>query len=264
MNLPTPAPGSLLLKDKVTVITGCASGIGRATALLFAQHGATVIGIDIADEAGREVIDAIRATGAQAHYQHADVTRSESVRAAVAECETRVTQVDVLFNNAGRVLRKRFEETDEAGWQAMLADNLTSNFLCAKHFLPLMKKAGGGSIINHASVDSSLGNPTIAAYSAAKGGLLPLTHVMAHDLAKYGIRVNAMSTGNITTALSGPGQGGAISARTAVTPLARTGRPEEAAHVALFFASDWSSFVNGANLVVDGGRTGITQGCFDR
>ncbi len=263
MNFPMPAQGGQLLKDKVTVITGSASGIGRATALLFAQQGATVIGIDIADEAGQQVIEAIRATGSQAHYLHADVTRSESVRAAVAECEKRVTKVDVLFNNAGRVLRKRFEDTSEDGWQAMLADNLTSNFLCAKYFLPLMKQSGSGAIINHASVDASLGNPTIAAYSAAKGGLLPLTHVMAHDLAKYGIRVNAMSTGNITTALSGPDQNQAISAPTAVTPLGRTGRPEEAAQVALFFASDWSSFVNGANLVVDGGRTGITQGCFE-
>jgi NAD(P)-dependent dehydrogenase (short-subunit alcohol dehydrogenase family) len=169
--------------------------------------------------------------------------------------------LDVLFNNAGRTAMQAFEDTSEETWHAMLNLHLTGVFLCSKYLLPLMKKTGGGSIIQHASIDSMLGNPTIAAYSAAKGGLLPLTHVMAHDLARYGIRVNSLSSGAIRTAMS-RGKEEASARRVAVTPLKRMGTPEEVARVALFLASDWSSYVNGTNLVVDGGRTGITQGCF--
>jgi NAD(P)-dependent dehydrogenase (short-subunit alcohol dehydrogenase family) len=124
-----------------------------------------------------------------------------------------------------------------------------------------MKRACGGAIINHASIDAILGNPGIAAYSAAKGGVLPLTHVMAHDLAKYQIRVNSISTGGIRT------PGAAISrqeeARMAVTPAARLGTAEDVAGVALFLATELSSYVNGANIVVDGGRTATTHGCYN-
>ena len=143
----------------------------------------------------------------------------------------------------------------------MIARNLTAGFLCAKYFLPLMKRAGSGSIINHASIDAFLGNPSLAAYSAAKGGVLPLTHVMAHDLAKYNIRVNSISTGGIrsTTAAASVRD----EARIAVTPAKRMGTAEDVASVALFLASDLAAYVNGANIVVDGGRTATTHGCFN-
>jgi 3-oxoacyl-[acyl-carrier protein] reductase len=121
-----------------------------------------------------------------------------------------------------------------------------------------MKRARRGVIVNHASIDAALGNPAVAAYSAAKGGLLPLTHVMAHDLARYGIRVNCISTGAIRDGRPRPDD----SAKVALTPAGRTGTPDDVAHVALFLACDWASYVNGANIVVDGGRTGITQGCY--
>ncbi len=256
-----------LLKGRTAVITGAASGIGRATALLFAQHGARLVCIDINDEGGGKLVDELRAAGAEAWYCHADVANPEEVEAAAAACAKQSREVHVLFNNAGKSIKQRFENTSEADWSRSLAVNLTGTFLCSKHFLPLMKAAGspeglgGASIINHASIDAILGNPNIAAYSAAKGGNLPLTHVMAHDLAKYGIRVNAISTGGIETAATA-GRGAINEARIANTPLARMGTPDEAARAVLFLASDWSSYVNGANLVVDGGRTAITQGCF--
>jgi NAD(P)-dependent dehydrogenase (short-subunit alcohol dehydrogenase family) len=256
-----------LLKGRTAVITGAASGIGRATALLFAQHGAKLACIDINDEAGHRLVDDLRAVGAEAWYWHADVANTEDLAAAAAICARHSPEVHVLFNNAGKSIKQRFENTSEADWSRSLAVNLTGAFLCSKHFLPLMKAAatsegtGGASIINHASIDAILGNPNIAAYSAAKGGNLPLTHVMAHDLAKYGIRVNAISTGGIETAATA-GRGAINEARIANTPLARMGTPDEAAKAVLFLASDWASYVNGANLVVDGGRTAITQGCF--
>jgi NAD(P)-dependent dehydrogenase (short-subunit alcohol dehydrogenase family) len=143
----------------------------------------------------------------------------------------------------------------------MISRNLSSAFVCSQAFLPLMKKAGSGSIINHGSIDGVLGNPSIAAYSAAKGGLLPLTHVMAHDLGKYNIRVNCISS-------SGPRKSAiAVSmvdkARVAVTPSGRQGTPQDVAGVILFLASDAAAYVNGSNIVVDGGRTATTHGCYD-
>jgi NAD(P)-dependent dehydrogenase (short-subunit alcohol dehydrogenase family) len=249
----------MLLKDKVAVIAGDAYGIGHATATLFAREGASVFCID--DNAGLESARTIRIGELEVSYYHADVSHAEQVRAVVRECEKTLPKVDILFNVAGRALKECFEETSEETWSVMIGRNLTSGFLCSKYFLPLMKRAGSGSIINHASIDAFLGNPTIAAYSAAKGGVLPLTHVMAHDLAKYRIRVNSISTGGIrsTTAAASARD----EARIAVTPSRRMGTAADVAHVALFLASDWSSYMNGANLVVDGGRTVITQGCYD-
>lgn len=250
----------MLLKDNVAVIAGDAYGIGQAAASLFMQQGATVVLLD--DLAGSARDTSLR-VGTQAFaYVHADVTDSAEVQRAVAVCERRFDKVHVLFNVAGRnPIRQSFEHTSEESWAAMLGRNLNSAFLCAKYFLPLMKRAGGGAIINHASIDAILGNPGIAAYSAAKGGVLPLTHVMAHDLAKYRIRVNSISTGGIRT------PGAAITrqeeARMAVTPAARMGTAEEVANVALFLASQQSSYINGANIVVDGGRTATTHGCYN-
>ena len=143
----------------------------------------------------------------------------------------------------------------------MIGRNLTSGFLCAKYFLPLMKRAGSGAIINHASIDAILGNPGIAAYSAGKGGVLPLTRVMAHDLAKYNIRVNSISTGGIRNPNGTMSK--ADESRITVTPMARMGTAEDVARVALFLASDLSSYVSGANIVVDGGRTATTHGCYE-
>lgn len=251
-----------LLEGKIAVITGSASGIGREAVLLFARHGARIIGMDIDDANGEAVAAQVRAAGGTATHFHADITDSAQVRAVVAECERSLDKVDILFNNAGRSLKQRFEATTEEGWHEMLDLNLTGGFLCAKYFLPLMKKAGSGSIINHASIDATLGNPSIAAYVAAKGGWIPLTHVMAHDLGKYNIRVNSISSGGIATPMTAI-HGEKNRMRIEVTPLQRQGRPEEVAQAALFLASDWASFVNGANLVVDGGRTGITQGCYN-
>lgn len=250
----------MLLKDQNAVIAGDAYGIGQATAQLFMQEGARVLLID--DKAGTPRDNRLRIGAYEAGFLHADVTDVGEVRRAVSVCEQQFDQVHVLFNVAGRnPIRESFEHTTEETWDAMLNRNLNFAFWCSKYFLPLMKKAGSGSIINHASIDAILGNPGIAAYSAAKGGVLPLTHVMAHDLAKYQIRVNSIATGGIRT--PGAPLSRQEQSRMAVTPASRMGTAQDVAKVALFFASDLSSYVNGANIVVDGGRTATTHGCYN-
>ena len=250
----------MLLKNKNAVIAGDAYGIGVATAMLFVREGARVVCID--DKPGMEHASTIRVDELDLPYYHADVTDAAQIEAAVRACEKTFATVDILFNVAGRgAIKQAFEQTTEATWEAMISRNLTSGFLCAKYFLPLMKQAAAGSIINHASIDGFLGNPSLAAYSAAKGGVLPLTHVMAHDLAKYHIRVNSISTGGIRSATVAAST--MDNARVAVTPSGRMGTAQDVASVALFLASDAAGYVNGANIVVDGGRSIITHGCYN-
>lgn len=246
-------------KGKTAVIAGDAWGLGHAAALLFAREGAEVICID--DNAESKDARQLRLDGFDVPYFHADVTDAAQVQAVADSCEKTLTKVDILFNVAGRnPIRQTFEKTTHDTWATMIGRNLTSAFLCSQAFLPLMKKAGAGAIINHGSIDGVLGNPYIAAYSAGKGGLLSLTHVMAHDLGKYNIRVNCISS-------AGPRQSRiAVSpvdqSRVAVTPLGRQGTPQDVAPAVLFLASDGASFISGANLVVDGGRTATTHGCY--
>lgn len=245
----------MLLDNKIAVITGNPYGIGRVSAALFEREGARVITIDDSRDGWGDG----RPTAGAAPQFLADVSDAQAVAAVVAECAKAVERVDVLFNLAGRAVKQSFENTTEATWQQMIGRNLSAAFICSQQFLPLMKNARGGAIINHASIDGFLGNPSLAAYSAAKGGVIPLTHVMAHDLGRYGIRVNSISTGGIRDGGARPED----AARVSVTPLHRTGTPEDVAGVALFLASHLSAYVNGANIVVDGGRTTITQGCYE-
>lgn len=244
----------MLLENKIAVITGNPYGIGRASAALFEREGARVITIDD----GKEGWANGSPTGAAPHFL-ADVADPDAVANVVAQCAKTVERVDILFNLAGRAVKQSFEKTTAATWNQMIARNLSAAFVCSQQFLPLMKNAPAGVIINHASIDGFLGNPSLAAYSAAKGGVIPLTHVMAHDLGKYGIRVNSISTGGIRDGAARPED----TSRVGVTPLRRTGTPHDVAGVALFLASALSSYVNGADIVVDGGRTTITQGCYE-
>ena len=180
-------------QGKTAVIAGDAWGLGHASALMFARAGAQVICID--DHAEMKAARLLRLDEFELPYFHADVTDAAQVQTVANACEKILAKVDILFNVAGRdPIRQTFEKTTHETWATMIGRNLSSAFLCAQAFLPLMKKAGSGSIINHGSIDGVLGNPSIAAYSAGKGGLLPLTHVMAHDLGKYNIRVNCISS----------------------------------------------------------------------
>lgn len=250
----------MLLAGRTAIIAGDAYGVGKAAALLFTREGASAVLID--DQAASKTASHVRIGEQDIPFIHADVTDSAQVQAAARDCEVRLGAAHILFNVAGRnPVRQTFRETTEDAWTAMLTRNLTSVFLCSKYFLPLLKRGGNGCIINHASIDARLGNPGIAAYSAAKGGVLPLTHCMARDLAEFGIRVNSLCTGGIRD--PGDPLSSADHRRLCVTPAGRMATPDDIAKVALFLASDLAGYVNGTEIIVDGGRTATTHGCYD-
>jgi dihydroanticapsin dehydrogenase len=247
------------LKGKVVVITGVSAGIGRTSALLFAEEGATVVGADIDELKGAEVEAAIREAGGVGHFLKADVSSQEEVANVFAKAKE-LGGVDVLFNNAGVEVVKSLAETTEAEWDRSVSVNLKSVYLCIKHALPQMEKKGKGVIINNSSAAGLVGSFS-PSYSAAKGGIIAITKALAVDLGPSNIRVNCICPGAIETPMLErviKMQGDPKEVRTRRLknyPLGRFGTPEEVAQTALFLASDESSFITGAILVVDGGFT---------
>jgi NAD(P)-dependent dehydrogenase (short-subunit alcohol dehydrogenase family) len=245
------------LKNKVVVITGVASGIGKATAELFAREGAIVIGADINPGKGREVINKIQETGKEAIFVHADVSKIGDV-SDLFEAAPVKKRVDVLFNNAGIELVKPLVETTEEEWDNTLKVNLKSVYLCCKHVIPIMIRQGGGSIINNASVAGLVGSFS-SPYSASKGGIIALSKALAIELASDNIRVNCITPGAIETPMLErviEKQGDPVQIRRERMkgyPMGRFGSPEEIAHTVLFLASDESSFITGSVVTIDGG-----------
>jgi NAD(P)-dependent dehydrogenase (short-subunit alcohol dehydrogenase family) len=248
------------LQDKVALITGAGSGIGREAALLFAKEGASVVVVDMNDAAGKETAAAIERDGGRATFAHADVSRSSDVEAMVAAAKKTYGRLNVLFNNAGIFPSNDGSvlETDEKTWDLVLSVNLKGVFLGCKYGIPAMLESGGGSIINTASFVALMGSATPQiAYTASKGGVLALTREIAVEFARKGIRVNAICPGPVDTPLlqelfSDP----ARKARRLVhIPMGRLAQAKEVAQAALFLASDDSSYVNGTAFTVDGAIT---------
>jgi NAD(P)-dependent dehydrogenase (short-subunit alcohol dehydrogenase family) len=251
-----PAAGSRpgRLSGKVAIVTGAGSGIGWATARLFATEGASVVCADISGRQDDTVdtIGADRAVGV-----HADVTKSEDVRHLVEEAVERFGKLDVLFNNAGiGGPHMPLADTDESVFDAMIAVNLKSVYLGLKFAIPAMLANGQGSIINTASASGLVGWKGLSLYSAAKAGVVQMTKCAALDYAANGVRINAICPGMTYTGLSGAQPDSAIPDGSQLpTPMARWGVPAELAAAVLFLASDDSSFITGAALPVDGGYT---------
>ncbi|ABM58202.1 SDR family NAD(P)-dependent oxidoreductase [Verminephrobacter eiseniae] len=257
-NTPTPqAPGEVA--GKVALITGAGSGIGRATALLFATEGAQIVVCDLDPEGGQATVRAIEQAGAQALFVQADVAQAADCARAVQQTLRHFARLDVLFNNAGITCRANVVDTSEADWDAVMAVNVKSIFLMSRQAVPVMAEQGGGSIINAGSGWGLVGGRDAVSYCAAKGAVVNMTRAMALDHGPQRIRVNSVCPGDTDTAMLRDEARQLGLPETALVlagnsrPLMRVGRAEEIAQVVLFLASDRSSFVTGSAYVVDGG-----------
>ena len=248
------------LRGKVAFITGAGAGMGREAAVLFAEEGAKIVVADIDQAAGAETVKKVEATGGQAVAVAGDVALEADVQRMIGEGVRKFGALHVLYNNAGVLWKDRDRsvlETDDKWWDRVMAINLKSVFWVTKHGIPHLRTAGGGSIIMMGSV-SALAGFTRAqdAYTAAKGALISLTKSLAIQFARDNIRCNVIHPGIVDTPLQAPYLTDAIRKEFETgIPLGRIAQPREIAYVALFLASDESSFMTGAELVVDGGFT---------
>jgi len=249
------------LSEKVAVVTGASSGIGRASAILFAKEGAKVVVADINDEGGEETVSRIKGAGSDAIFVHTDVSRADEIRQLVKTTVDTFGRLDVLFNNAGIPQRPTpIHAIEEADWDRIYSINAKGVFLGTKYAVPEMRKAGGGAIINTASVAAIAIRTNQAAYASSKGAVIVLTKALALELARYNIRVNCIApVAAETPMLAGflPEGADLENARTEIikgVPLGRLAQAEDVAYAALFLASDEASMISGVTLGVDGAR----------
>ena len=248
-----------ILSGKIALITGAASGIGRATALLFAREGAALSIMDFDQTGGQAARQEIAENKGKAIYVRCDVAKSADCRKAVEQTISKLGGLDILINSAGIIRRASVLETSEVEWDQVMAVNVKSIFLLSKYAIPFMAKGGGGVIINIASGWGLVGGRKAAAYCASKGAVVLLTKAMALDHAEQNIRVNCICPGDTDTPMlrNEAQQLGEpedrFLAEAAQRPLKRLGKPEDIAQAVLYLASDASSFITGASLVVDGG-----------
>jgi NAD(P)-dependent dehydrogenase (short-subunit alcohol dehydrogenase family) len=247
------------LDGKIAVITGAASGIGRAAALLLAREGASVVLADLNESAGHTAAIEITQDGGHAIFEPADVTRAADCQRVTERAVRDFGGIHILFNNAGIIRRASVVELSETDWDRVMAVNVKAMFLMCRQVIPIMAAAGGGSIINTASGWGLAGGPRAAVYCASKGAVVLLTKSMAIDHGPQNIRVNCICPGDTNTAMlrNEAQQLGESDDKflmeAARRPLGRVGKPDEIAQAALYLASDASSFVTGTALVIDGG-----------
>ncbi len=244
------------LQDKVAIVTGAGSGIGRGIALLFAKEGAGVVVADIDVAGGDETVKLIRADGGEAVFSKSDVSRTSDVEELVKLTTGNYRRLDILVNNAGIMAAEpRFlSDMSEEAWERTINVNLKGVFLCCKHCLPALMKAGRGSIINISSIAAVRRSPNYA-YAASKGGIVAFTQSLALQYGEYEIRANAVCPGAVTT----PGiiarrkKGNTIDFTTRL--LKKEGTPKDIGYICVYLASDESAYVTGSTFVIDGGST---------
>lgn len=248
------------LAEKVALITGAGSGIGRESARLFAQEGAAIVVVDVNDKGGAETVSMVEAAGGQATYIHADIAKATDCAQMVQVAEDRYGKLNILFNNAG-IMRHDDDDavnTEESVWDITMAINLKGVYLGCKYGIPALRRAGGGSIINTASFVALVGAATPQlAYTASKGGVLAMTRELAVVHARENIRINALCPGPLRTELlmSYLNTEEKKQRRLVHVPMGRFGEAKEMAYAALYLASDESSYVTGTEFTVDGGLT---------
>jgi NAD(P)-dependent dehydrogenase (short-subunit alcohol dehydrogenase family) len=247
------------LEGKRALISGGASGIGRAAAFAFVEHGAAVVLADSRTEQGEALAGELRRRGGRAFFQSCDVGRLKDCRRTVERAAAELGGLDVLVNSAGVILRRTVVELEEEDWDRVMDVNAKSVYLMCRFAIPVMEQGGGGSIVNLASGWGLVGGPRAAAYCASKGAVVQLTRAMAIDCGPLGIRVNCVCPGDTRTAMLKDEaqqlgeQEADFLAAAARRPLGRVGTPEEIAEAIVFLASDRASYVSGTALVVDGG-----------
>jgi len=246
------------LQDKVAIVTGAGAGIGRAIALEFALEGARVLVADMNAESGEGTAAKIRDSGQDAGFVAVDISRSEEVQAMVRTAVERFGKLDILVNNAAINTMGDSQALTEDAWHQTIAVNLTGTFLCSKYAISEIINAGGGAVINVSSVEGLSGFAGQVAYSASKGGVINLTKCLAIDHAKNNIRVNGICPADIVTPMftdlvDQEGMEPMKEHMLRQHAMRRFGKPEEVASVAIFLASDASSYITGTNIIVDGG-----------
>ena len=248
-------PGKL--EDRVSIVTGAGPGICRETAILFAQEGSSVVLADIDRQAGEETARMIESSGGRATFVETDVARSPQVRRLVHAAIETYGGVDVLVNGAARqATTPHLAEVTEAEWDLVMGVNIKGVFLCSKEAIPAMLRGGGGAIVNVGSAVTLAGDTFSVPYAVSKAGVAQLTRVANSQYASKGIRVNCLLPGLIDTPASQSIEGrlGIFDEFVSTIPIGRAGLPADVANLTLFLASDDSSFIAGACIVIDGGR----------
>ena len=245
-------------ENKTVIVTGASMGIGRAVALAFGREGAGVVVADVAGDEGRKTADEIRADGGNAIFAHCDISNPEDVRTMVETTVETFGRLDHACNNAGIEGDQASSTADCTleNWDRVVNTNLRGTWLCMKYEIPKILEAGGGSIVNIASIAGLVGFPGIPAYTASKHGIVGLTKNAALEYAQQNIRVNAVCPGGIRTPMLerfARGNEAAMQQLNSMHPIGRAGNPEEIAHVVLWLCSDEASFVTGEAVAVDGG-----------
>lgn len=251
------------VKDKVAIITGAASGIGEATALLFAEEGAQVVVADIDETGGKKTVAQAAEMSRHAIFVKADISQEAGAKEIVEAAVKAFNRVDILVNNAASFVQKGLEAGVE-DWRRCFDTNVVGTALVSRYAAEQMKKAGGGSIVNISSQSAFFAQPNFITYSSTKAAILEMTRCMALDLAPANIRVNTVCPGTIVTPASyahmrslGLTLAQFDETEGSKTILKRTGKPREVAYAVLFLASDEASFITGAYLLVDGGKTAL-------
>jgi len=243
------------LENKVALITGAAKGMGASEARLFAEHGANLVLTDIDVENLNHVAAELTASGIRVLALKQDVASEQDWIKVADAASQEFGRIDILVNNAGIVHPDGIEATTLENWDRIIGVNQTGTWLGMKHIVPLMKKAGGGSIVNIASVYALIGSGTSAAYQASKGAVRILSKTAAMEFVSHNIRVNTIFPGAIETPMVGSVASETMQTLMNLIPMRRMGKPLEVAYAALFLASDESSYITGSELVIDGGWT---------